>query len=80
MDFALGEDQHAIFDMAHSFGQNEIAPHAKTWEDAGEIPKTIWPKFGELGLGGIYVSEENGGAGLSRLDARWRSSRRDTAR
>lgn len=69
MDFALSEEQQAIFDMAHAFGQAEIAPHARAWEAEGTIPKSLWPKFAELGLGGIYVAEEWGGSGLSRLDA-----------
>ncbi len=69
MDFALSEEQTAIFDMAYAFGQEEIAPHAREWEAAGTIPRELWPKLGALGLGGIYVSEEYGGSGLSRLDA-----------
>ncbi|HBS49012.1 MAG TPA: acyl-CoA dehydrogenase [Rhodobacteraceae bacterium] len=69
MDFALSEEQSAIFDMAHAFGQEHIAPHARQWEAEGTIPKALWPEVGALGLGGIYVSEEAGGAGLSRLDA-----------
>ncbi|NBT31885.1 MAG: acyl-CoA dehydrogenase [Rhodobacteraceae bacterium] len=69
MDFALTEEQSAIFDMARDFGAAEIAPHARTWEKDGTIPKDLWPKLAELGFGGLYVSEENGGSGLSRLDA-----------
>ncbi|AKO97131.1 Acyl-CoA dehydrogenase [Marinovum algicola DG 898] len=69
MDFALTEEQTAIFDMAHAFGQEHIAPHARQWEAEGSIPKDLWPRTGELGLGGLYVSEESGGSGLSRLDA-----------
>ncbi len=69
MDFALSEEQQAIFDMAHAFGQAEIAPHARAWEAEGTIPKSLWPKLAELGLGGIYVAEDWGGSGLSRLDA-----------
>ncbi|CUH53495.1 acyl-CoA dehydrogenase family protein [Shimia marina] len=69
MDFALTEEQTLIFDMAKGFGEEHIAPFAQDWEAAGTIPKTLWPKIAELGLGGIYVSEENGGSGLSRLDA-----------
>ncbi|NRB00208.1 MAG: acyl-CoA dehydrogenase family protein [Rhodobacteraceae bacterium] len=69
MDFALSDEQTAIFDMAKSFGEAHIAPFARDWEDQGTIPKDLWPKVAELGLGGIYVSEENGGSGLSRLDA-----------
>ena len=69
MDFALSEEQQAIFDMAYAFGQDAIAPHALAWEKAGTIPKELWPQVGELGFGGLYVSEEAGGTGLSRLDA-----------
>jgi alkylation response protein AidB-like acyl-CoA dehydrogenase len=69
MDFALSDEQQAIFDMAYAFGQDKIAPHARAWEDAGEIPKTLWPEIAEFGFGGLYVSEDNGGAGLTRLDA-----------
>ncbi|MBZ0128410.1 MAG: acyl-CoA dehydrogenase family protein [Rhodobacteraceae bacterium] len=69
MDFALSDEQSAIFDMAYGFGQDEIAPFARDWEALGTIPKDLWPKIGALGLGGIYVSEEHGGSGLSRLDA-----------
>jgi alkylation response protein AidB-like acyl-CoA dehydrogenase len=69
LDFALSEEQSAIFQMAHDFGQEHIAPFARAWEAEGTIPKALWPKLGALGLGGIYVSEEYGGSGLSRLDA-----------
>ena len=69
MDFALTEEQTAIFDMAHAFGQDRIAPHARAWEAQGTIPKDLWPEIAELGFGGLYVSEETGGSGLSRLDA-----------
>ena len=69
MDFALSEEQTAIFDMARAFGEQHIAPHARTWEAAGDIPKTLWPQIAELGFGGLYVSEEQGGSGLTRLDA-----------
>ncbi|MDP1670050.1 acyl-CoA dehydrogenase family protein [Phaeovulum sp.] len=69
MDFALSEEQQAIFDMAYAFGQEHIAPFARTWEAQGSIPKALWAKVAALGLGGIYVSEEYGGSGLTRLDA-----------
>ncbi|WP_122075986.1 acyl-CoA dehydrogenase family protein [Pseudophaeobacter sp. EL27] len=69
MDFALSEEQTAIFDMAQAFGQEHIAPFARQWEADGTIPKELWPLVGELGFGGLYVSEETGGAALSRLDA-----------
>lgn len=69
MDFALTEEQQAIYDMAYAFGQEEIAPHAEAWEHDGTIPRDLWRKAAELGLGGVYVSDDYGGTGLSRLDA-----------
>lgn len=69
MDFALSDEQQAIFDMARAFGAEHIAPHARDWERQGTIPRALWPRVAELGLGGIYVGEEHGGSGLTRLDA-----------
>jgi alkylation response protein AidB-like acyl-CoA dehydrogenase len=69
MDFALSEEQAAIFDMARDFGAEHVAPFARDWERQGTIPKALWPKVAGLGLGGIFVSEDHGGSGLSRLDA-----------
>jgi len=69
MDFALSDEQEAILDMARAFGQEHIAPFARDWEAAGTIPRELWGKLAELGFGGLYVSEEAGGAGLTRLDA-----------
>ncbi|NUB43102.1 acyl-CoA dehydrogenase family protein [Fertoebacter nigrum] len=68
MDFALSEEQQAIFAMAHAVGQAEIAPHARLWERDGTIPRALWPKLAELGLGGLYVAGEHGGSELTRLD------------
>ncbi|MEM6589146.1 MAG: acyl-CoA dehydrogenase family protein [Pseudomonadota bacterium] len=68
MDFGLNEEQQAVFDMAYAFGQDHIAPFARTWEAEGTIPKDLWPRVGELGFGALYVSEDQGGTGLSRLD------------
>ena len=68
MDFALTEEQQAIFDMARDFGADRIAPHAQDWERQGTIPRDLWPDVAALGLGGIFVSEDHGGTGLSRLD------------
>lgn len=69
MDFSLTEEQTAIFDMAHDFGQENIARFARQWEAEGTIPKSLWPEIGALGFGGLYVSEDGGGSGLTRLDA-----------
>ena len=69
MDFALSEEQGAIFDMAYEFGQEHVAPFARQWEAEGTIPRDLWHKVGELGFGGLYVGEASGGTGLGRLDA-----------
>ncbi|MCB2129422.1 MAG: acyl-CoA dehydrogenase family protein [Rhodobacteraceae bacterium] len=69
MDFMPTEEQLAIIDMVRGFGREHIAPFARQWEAEGSIPRSLWPKAAALGLGGINVSEDHGGAGLSRLDS-----------
>ena len=69
MDFALTEEQNAIYDMAFSFGQENIAPHALLWDEQQSFPKEVLRAAGELGMAGIYVREDVGGSALSRLDA-----------
>jgi len=69
MQFALSEEQQVIFDMAHDFGQSAIAPHAIAWDEKGEMPKDMLREAASLGLASIYVPEEHGGSGLTRLDA-----------
>jgi alkylation response protein AidB-like acyl-CoA dehydrogenase len=69
LDFALSEGQQMLFDTAFDFGQEQIAPHARTWERAGTIPRDLLRNAGALGFGALYVPEQMGGSGLSRLDA-----------
>ena len=69
MDFSLSEEQIAIFDMAKAFGDEHIAPFALQWEKDEHIPKELWSKLAVLGFGALYVSEDQGGSGLTRLDA-----------
>jgi alkylation response protein AidB-like acyl-CoA dehydrogenase len=69
MNFALTEEQQAIFEMARDFGAEKIAPYAADWEAEGTIPREVLQEAAALGLAAIYVSEEHGGSGLSRLDA-----------
>lgn len=59
----LSEEQRMIRDMARDFAQNELAPHAAEWEKAGEIPLDVLRQMGALGLMGMTVPEEWGGAG-----------------
>jgi len=69
MDFALTEEQTAIYDMAFAFGQEHIAPYALQWDEEGSFPKEVLRAAGELGMAGIYVREDVGGSALTRLDA-----------
>ena len=65
----LNEDQRAIVESTSQFANDNIAPNSLKWDKECFFPKNIFKKAGELGLAGIYVSEEDGGLGLSRLDA-----------
>ena len=69
MDFALTEEQNAIYDMAFAFGQENIAPKAIEWDETGHFPKDVVKSVGELGMAGIYVRDDVGGSDLTRLDA-----------
>ena len=69
MDFALSEEQDAILDTAREVGRDRIAPNARAWEREGTIPRDLWPELAALGFAGLTVPEEQGGSGLSRLDA-----------
>jgi alkylation response protein AidB-like acyl-CoA dehydrogenase len=64
MQFELTEDQQAIRDMVRDFARKEIAPHAATWDEDQHFPREVFEKLGELGLLGIVIPEEHGGAGL----------------
>ena len=68
MDFALSDEQQLFVDTAYGFGQEMIAPNAHAWEKAGTMPRDVLEAAAELGFAALYVPEEQGGAGLSRLD------------
>ena len=61
---AYNEDQEAFRQTVRQFMLKEIAPNAKQWQEDGIVPKSIWPKAGELGLLCPTVPEEYGGLGL----------------
>ncbi|MCK1985095.1 MULTISPECIES: acyl-CoA dehydrogenase [Peribacillus] len=63
MDFKFTEEQEMMRKMVSTFAENEITPHIEAME-TGVFPKTILQKMGELGLMGIPISEEYGGAGM----------------
>ncbi|WP_395395468.1 acyl-CoA dehydrogenase family protein [Novosphingobium sp. BL-8A] len=67
--FGLTEDQLAIQETARKFTADRITPFAAEWDEKHHYPVDVWKAAGELGFGAIYVSEENGGIGLGRLDA-----------
>ena len=67
--FGLTEDQIAIRETAEKFTADMITPFAAEWDEKSHYPVDVWKAAGELGFGAIYVSEENGGIGLGRLDA-----------
>lgn len=68
MDFNLTEDQLAFRESARAFAQKEMAPYAAKWDAEHVFPVDVIKKAGEMGFCGIYVPEESGGMGLSRLD------------
>ena len=65
----LSEEQRAIIESTSKFADVNIAPNALKWDKESFFPKNVFKKAGELGLAGIYVSEDDGGLGLSRLSA-----------
>ena len=66
-DFALGEDVDALRETVARFSQDNIAPRADEIDRENKFPRDLWPKLGELGVLGVTVAEEYGGAGLGYL-------------
>ncbi|GIK48386.1 MAG: acyl-CoA dehydrogenase family protein [Hyphomonadaceae bacterium] len=64
----LTEDQHMIVETARAFAQERLRPNASRWEDEG-LDRDVLKELAGLGFAGIYVGEEHGGSGLTRLDA-----------
>ena len=58
MIFDLNEEQSDIRDMVHRFTQNEITPHAESWDEHNHFPREIFTKMAELGLMGMTTPEE----------------------
>ncbi|MBN9184665.1 acyl-CoA dehydrogenase family protein [Microbacterium sp.] len=63
------EERAAILEAVRDFAQTELAPHALEWDEHGIFPRDTLRVAGQLGLGGIYVREDVGGAGLGRTEA-----------
>jgi len=68
MDFELTEEQQLLRDMARDFSQNELAPRATRHDREAKIDPAVFEKMGELGLWGLTIPEEFGGAGLGNLE------------
>ncbi len=67
--FSLTEDQIAIRDMAQGFAAETLAPHAVRWDEEKHFPVEEMRQAAALGMGGVYIAEDVGGSGLTRLDA-----------
>jgi len=67
LNFGLGETLDILRDTVRHFAQSEIAPGASEIDKNNEFPNHLWRRLGDLGLLGITVSEEYGGAGLGYL-------------
>jgi isovaleryl-CoA dehydrogenase len=68
LDFGLGETADMIRDSVRTFTDDHIAPIAAEVDRRNEFPRALWPELGALGVLGITVEEEHGGAGLGYLE------------
>lgn len=67
-DFGLGETANMIRDSVAGFAADKIAPRAAEIDSSNKFPRDLWPQLGELGVLGVTVEEEYGGAGLGYLE------------
>ena len=68
LGFALTAEQEAVRAMVRDFARTEIGPRVMEWDEAQTFPRDVMAKLGELGMLGVLVPEEYGGAGLSYVD------------
>ncbi len=68
LDFDLGDMVGALRNQVESFAEKEIAPRAAEIDKTNEFPMDLWKKLGDLGVLGVTVEEEYGGAGLGYLE------------
>lgn len=68
MHFALTEEQSAIQETALTFAKERLAPHAAEWDEKCHFPVDVIRETAALGMAAIYVPEDKGGSGLSRMD------------
>jgi alkylation response protein AidB-like acyl-CoA dehydrogenase len=68
MDFELNEEQQQIKRTIREFAEAELRPHVSEWDEAAHFPVELRPKFAELGVMGVLVPEEYGGAGMGYVE------------
>jgi alkylation response protein AidB-like acyl-CoA dehydrogenase len=68
MDFRPTEEQKLLRRTVRAFAETEIRPHVREWDDQQHFPSELVPRLAELGLLGIQIPEEYGGAGMSAVD------------
>ncbi len=68
MDFRLTDEQQLLRRSVREFAETEIRPHVREWDESQHFPVEVVPALAALGLMGIQIAEEYGGAGMSSID------------
>ena len=68
MDFTLTEEQQLLKETVQRFARQEIQPHSTRWDEEQSCPRELFTQLGELGMMGVLVDEQLGGAGLDYLE------------
>src|SRR5947209_15533005 len=68
MDFRLTEEQALLRRTVREFAETEIRPYVREWDQDQHFPTELMPKLASLGLLGIQIPEQYGGAGMSAID------------
>jgi alkylation response protein AidB-like acyl-CoA dehydrogenase len=68
LDFELNEEQHQTRNSIREFAEAELRPHVLEWDESQHFPIELMPKFAELGLTGVLIPEEYGGAGMGYVE------------
>jgi len=69
MTAPMSDEQVMIQDMARRFSLEKLRPHSSAWDEESHFPVDVIKSAAELGFAGIYLKDEHGGSGLTRLDA-----------
>ena len=68
MNFEFTQEQEILRETIRDFARNEIAPHCLQWDELQEFPAEVIQQLGKMGMMGILVDEESGGAGLGYIE------------